>query len=62
MVAAVGIGMVAAVGIGMVAAVVIGIRGALDPAVKPFGTTVKKAWKKVVEANFLYFVGNARGC
>jgi hypothetical protein len=37
----------AAVGIGMVAAVVIGIWGALDPAVKPFGTTVKKASKKL---------------
>jgi hypothetical protein len=52
----------AALGIGMVAAVVIGIRGSLDPAVKAFGTTVKKASKKVVEANLLYFVGRARGC
>jgi hypothetical protein len=37
----------------------------LDLAVKPFGTTVKKAAKKVVEAKiFLFniFVGSARGC
>jgi tyrosine-protein phosphatase YwqE len=32
-----------------------------DPAVKSFGTTVKKASKKVVEANFLYFIGSEEG-
>jgi hypothetical protein len=31
----------------------------LDPAIKPFGTTVKKASKKAVDAIF-YFVGSAK--
>jgi hypothetical protein len=35
-------------------AVVIGILDALDPAVEPFGATVKKTSKKVVEAIFIF--------
>jgi hypothetical protein len=40
----------------------VAVAAVLTGTVKPFGATLKKASKKFVEANFLYFAGIARGC
>jgi hypothetical protein len=37
-----------------------GAHWTLDPAVKPFGTTVKKAAKKEVEAEFFFVIRQCR--